>query len=245
MMGALLFLLRLVSFIVLLFITTLLFLVGAKNIPLPLLCRIGLHLLGFEIGPSVGTMDPTCRVVISNHPGMHMDGLIWIATLPKTCSYLARKDTAQLVRWVVHMVASQLSIVFVSRAEKENTVERMKQFLEENPDKSIMIAPEGSYATAAGIIGTDLYPFRTGGFRLSDRVQPMLIVSETSVPDVPQEAKDFISYMWRHRSDPPTILRTVYLHPMTRLEDESVEDFVERVRSSMQLFINNWHARKI
>lgn len=203
--------------------------------PYGVFSRIMLYLIGFHVAPHVGVPDPTARVLISNHPCGHTDGLTWISSLPDNVGFVARSDGFLLARKIIHAFNNSRKCVLVRKAEKENTVQRMKEFLKENPDNKLMIAAEGGEASLCGMVPkAELFPFRTGGFRASDRVQPILIRSTKPIPDVPVHVKDYIPYMWRHRNEPPTTIYIEYLPAVEREPKESVEDFCKRVRKMMQ-----------
>lgn len=211
------------------------FLMPIRTLPFPLFAKVALYLIGFNLAPHKGVVDPNARVLISNHPGCHTDGLVWVAGLPYEVGFVARSNGMVIARKVIHAFDKHRKCVLVSKSEKENTVQRMKEFLEGHPDKKIMIAAEGGDASKCGLVpGAELYPFRTGGFRVTDRVQPILIRSDIPIEDMPITADKYISYMWRHRNDPPVTLYIEYLPSVVREPDETPEDFAKRVRTIMQ-----------
>ncbi len=206
-----------------------------KTLPFPIFARGALYLIGFNLAPHQGVADPDARILISNHPGCQVDGLVWVSGLPHHIGFVARADAVPPAHIVVKAFNNHRKCVLVSRTEKENTVERMKQFLKDHPDKKIMLAAEGGDASMCGLVPKEvLFKFRTGGFRVTDRVQPMLVRSTTPIPDMPRLISEFIPYMWRHRDEPPATLYIEYLPAVDREEDESPEDFSVRVRDIMQ-----------
>lgn len=216
------------------------FLMPIKTLPFPVFSRVALYLLGFNLAPHKGVPDPEARMLITNHPGCHTDGMIWCAGLPYEIGFVARSNGMIVARKIIHAFDKHRKCVLVSYTEKENTVQRMKDFLKQYPDKKIMIAAEGGNASQFGFVpGAKLLKFRTGGFRVIDRVQPVLIRSVEPVLDTPRTVNQYVSYMWRHRNDPPVTLYIEYLPSVERKQDESVEDFTERVRQYMQNHIDN------
>lgn len=206
-----------------------------KTLPFPIFARAALYLVGFNLAPHHGVVDSEARVLISNHPGCHVDGMVWVAGLPHHVGFVARKDGVPPTNIIIDAFDNHRKCVLVRHEEKENTVARMKEFLKVYPTKKIMIASEGGEASMCGLVPKDkLLKFRTGGFRVADRVQPILIRSSVPVLDMPRHVPDFIPYMWRHRNDPPTTLYIEYLPAVSRSADESPEDFCTRVRDIMQ-----------
>lgn len=230
------FVCRLISVIIIMTIFTICcFMMPRSTMPFGIFARIVLYLIGFQVAPHVGTPDPTAKMLISNHPGGHTDGLTWISALPDNVGFVARSDGFIIASKIIHAFNNHRKCVLVRKAEKENTVQRMKDFLQENPDNKLMIAAEGGIASLCGVNPkAELFEFRTGGFRVADRVQPILIRSRDPIPDMPVHVKDYIPFMWRHRDDPPKTLYVEYLPAVDREKDESPEDFCKRVRKIMQ-----------
>lgn len=230
------FVCRLVSLVLLLIaLAVCMVLMPIRTLPFPLFARMALYLIGFNIAPHKGVIDPDAKILISNHPGCYVDGLIWSATLPLNVGFVAREDGKFPARNLIHALDKHRKCVLVSYAEKQNTVQRMKDFLNTYSDKKLMIAAEGSPASECGFVpNAKFFKFRTGGFRVADKVQPILIKSIKPIPDVPKLTGEIVPYMWRHRAEPPITIYIEYLPSVTRNEDESVEDFIERVRSNMQ-----------
>lgn len=211
------------------------FLLPCSTMPYAVFARVVIYLLGFHIAPHVGTPDPTAQMLISNHPGGHTDGLTWICTLPDNVGFVARSNGFIVARKIIHAFSTQRKCVLVRKQEKENTVQRMKEFLKENPNNRLMLAAEGGEASLFGVKpNVQLFEFRTGGFRVSDRVQPIIIRSRDPIPDFPVHVGDYIPYMWRHRADAPKTLYIEYLPAVDRLPDETPEAFSKRVRAIMQ-----------
>lgn len=211
------------------------FLMPISTLPFPLFARGALYLIGFNLAPHQGIVDPDARILISNHPGCHVDGMVWVAGLPYHVGFVARSNGVLPARKIINAFNNHRACVLVRASEKENTVERMKEFLEKHPDKKIMIAAEGGDASRCGLVPkAELYPFRTGGFRVTDKVQPILVRSVNPIEDMPREISKFIPYMWKHRNDPPETLYIDYLPAVDRLQDETPENFSKRVRTIMQ-----------
>lgn len=211
------------------------FLMPIKTLPFPLFARVALYLLGFNLAPHKGTPDPDARILISNHPGCHTDGMVWVAGLPYEVGFVARSNGMIVASKIITAFNKHRNCVLVRSSEKENTVQRMKDFLNDHPNKKIMIAAEGGDASKCGLVPkAELYPFRTGGFRVVDKVQPILIRSAEPLHDMPRDVEQYIPYMWRHRDDPPQTLYIEYLPSVERNPEETPEDFAKRVRSIMQ-----------
>lgn len=212
-----------------------------KTLPFPLFSRATLYLIGFNLAPHQGVVDRDARMLISNHPGCQVDALVWAAGMPSNVGFVVRGDAVPPAHIITNAFNKHRKCVMVNRAEKENTVERMKQYLKDFPDRKIMIAAEGGDASKCGLVPKEvLLKFRTGGFRVTDRVQPTLVRSTAPIPDMPRLISEFIPYMWRHRDEAPATLYIDYLPAVDRLEDETPEDYAVRVREIMQTYADTW-----
>lgn len=117
--------------------------------------------------------------------------------------------------------------VGVKRGDKES----QKRALDESAARlmggvSMMFFPEGTRSRTG-----ELQPFKTGAFRLAERV---------GVPILPI-AIEGASRMMRKNSLIPyrARIRVRIFPPMQRQEDESMADFIERVRTLIRLHIEN------
>lgn len=119
-------------------------------------------------------------VIIANHTSI-MDFMVMFHVFK--CGFLASssiKDT-----WLGKLVADIIPILFIDRGKDENTVDRMKKYVEKNG--SLCIFPEGII-----VHPETLARFRTGAFHVDKPILPVVInykpyVSDSSISDFLQK----------------------------------------------------------
>lgn len=118
------------------------------------------------------------KIVISNHSN-HLDPLILVKVL--CCRFLT--SSAMTKVGIFNQLTKYYPTLVFKRGEKNNTVDKIKKFVEKNDN--ICIFPEGFVSSQR-----TLNKFRTGAFNIGYPVQPVVIKYK---PNIIEE--DFFSYI--------------------------------------------------
>ena len=158
-------------------------------------------------------------VYVANHQSM-LDIPVLAPVLPVRLRFIAKQSLRRIPLFGSAMSASG-ACVFIDRGDREEAVRSLSKAgaLVRRGD-SVLIFPEGSRGTH----GAPLRPFKKGAFHLAEAAQ---------VPIVPVAISGTQRLMPSAAKLLPGEVRVRFASPMTRLDDEDIDDYAARVRRAV------------
>jgi hypothetical protein len=189
---------------------------------------------GFTNLDVVGKPEPSAPVVVFHHPSYAE--IFMMLVFLKNTFFLVRNEQHWLTSWTVYQVARRLQCVFVQKTEDQNTIQRLKDNMAAT-NKRLAICP---HMSKGGALRSPDYlmklpAFRTGPFRLSDSVQPVVFLFDDHVAkgnmyvSLTNILRGMLNAPWKGYK-----ITMKWLAPMQRAENETVEDFAARVQVEME-----------
>jgi len=174
-----------------------------------------------------GTLDPKARVLAFNHPS-YLDAFIMGSFVPYL-SGLVRRST------LLDIYSKMTKSVYVGKKGGEQTTERLKKAIYQNKKHKYAISVntmDNKKSKTPGIHkGVSFQKFKTIPFVLNERIQPVLIVYDSS-DYVISSMSGVICNLMRPIKTYNTV--RVYLLPRDfKRTDETIETFVERTEKRM------------
>lgn len=238
-MNILLGILKIILFIISVFVAVILIILGFKK-QVQQLIAFGLFLFGFKPIKVYGKHDTNSKVLVYNHPTFVEAFFVLNKISYKEVTFLKKTETLFFLK-MFDFIIKQFNGILLNSNEGENTVQRMKESIKKH-NHSIAIAPH-MYKNKIpfSIRDTKMPKFRTGAFRVTDTVQPVIFLYDPKIPEkhYSNAIQSFVGLL----NAPITGYESFmfYLKPITRLTNETVEAFAERTQEYMEAFMQPMH----
>lgn len=175
-----------------------------------------------------GEIDPRARVICFNHPNFFDALLLMISAGP--CAGLIANGN-----FISEFFKNYMDCVQVSKGGGENTTKRVKAKMATNTHRYAIAINRNDIhegKTGGQRKGDRILAFKTLACRVSDSVQPVVIVTDNVYMNVTSEAMFYGKFMMRPLRDACKI--RVYMLPrLRRGAKETVEAYADRVQGVM------------
>ena len=163
------------------------------------------------------------KIYICNHKS-YLDGLVLYNLLH--CGLIASDFFNKGVFHTI-MQKAPTPLLFITRGEKGNSVDKMKKYLQNKNHNKICVFPEGMITNEKTMI-----KFRTGAFYVGVPLQPILIEYE-NLPQYIPSMGEFIDRLIKQKPEYPVNVKVTFLDIIDAPNEKDVPKVIEDVRQKM------------